>query len=105
LSAGSYTLRYALQPRMKDHFGTADHADFALLIPAGADDGGALEPDEAIAQSRGSERHPLVMSLAPVPAGAATPSLCTSDSGVMLVFDAGGTAMALVVAAPPRDRD
>ncbi len=38
IAAGVYTLRLAVQPDTGDHTDTAPHQDFALLVPAKADD-------------------------------------------------------------------
>jgi len=99
LPSGAYTLRYVLQPRMKDHFGTAERSDFALLIPAADDRGGAIAPDEAIALSRGAARHPRVMMLVAPPPGAIAPCICSTAARELLTVDVGGIAVALVV--PP----
>ena len=37
IPAGAYTLRFAVQPDIGDHTGTAPHPDFCLLSPAGKD--------------------------------------------------------------------
>jgi len=103
LPPGAYTLRYVLQPRMKDHFGTAEQSDFVLLIPAADDRGGAIAPDEAIALSRGAARHPRVMMLVAPPPGAIAPCICSSATGEMLTVDVGGIAVALVI--PPGTRE
>ena len=37
LPAGVYTLRFAIQPDIGDHTGTAPHPEFCLLCPADED--------------------------------------------------------------------
>lgn len=71
LPAGSYTLRYGLQPRIKDHLGTSSHPDFLLVIPVARDDGEDVGQDAAVERSRrpSGTRHPAVLALT-----AATPA-------------------------------
>jgi hypothetical protein len=45
---GTYVLRYAIQPRLKDHAGTSAYRDFLLLEPS-------------------TGTHPFVMALVPLP--------------------------------------
>jgi hypothetical protein len=73
IPAGIYTLRYAVQPLMKEHTGVSEHRDFVVVIPAASDDGSAEGQDEAVVRSRSAEgSHPLVFAL--VPAGDAAPN-------------------------------
>jgi hypothetical protein len=64
--AGRYTLRYAVQPRLKDHVEVSAYRDFALLVPARRDRGGSLDASEAAALARpAAGRHPYVLALSP----------------------------------------
>jgi hypothetical protein len=62
IARGRYELRYALQPRLKDHAGSDAIRDFALLVPRGLP--GATD---WIAASRrvSRTRHPAVLALLP----------------------------------------
>lgn len=65
---GVYGLRYALQPRLKEHAGADAIRDFALLVPAElAAASGTKRPEEWIAASRlaSGTSHPAVMALVP----------------------------------------
>ncbi len=68
IAAGVYTLRLAVQPDTGDHTDTAPHQDFALLVPAKADDtADALEVKAVVKLSlkaTGGD-HPGVMLLYP----------------------------------------
>lgn len=67
--AGTYTMRFALQPQDGDHLGSAEFPFFALLIPAAVDtkvDGimGYDHVTEASKKDTATE-HPVVVSLRP----------------------------------------
>lgn len=67
--AGTYTMRFALQPQDGDHLGSAEFPYFALLIPAAMDtkvDGimGYDHVTEASKEDTATE-HPVVVSLRP----------------------------------------
>ena len=68
IAAGVYTLRLAVQPDTGDHTDTAPHQDFALLVPAKADEtADALEVKNVVKLSlkaTGGD-HPGVMLLYP----------------------------------------
>lgn len=68
IAAGVYTLRLAVQPDTGDHTDTAPHQDFALLVPAKADEtADALEVKAVVKLSlkaTGGD-HPGVMLLYP----------------------------------------
>ena len=65
--AGRYELRYALQPRLKDHVGLDRIRDFALLVPrsVAAEAPQGASPEFWIEASRrvAGSRHPAVMAL------------------------------------------
>lgn len=60
IPSGRYALRYALQPRLKEHAGADAIRDFALLVPA-TDDGSRplLEASRLVSGTH----HPAVMAL------------------------------------------
>lgn len=78
---GAYTLRFAVQPWMKEHMGVSRFSDFLLVIPSALDDGS--DETDWIDASRTATRtdHPAVISLNPVPATAALPTIVRSDRG------------------------
>jgi hypothetical protein len=96
--AGTFTLRYGIQPANGDHLGVSPYRDFLLLSPAARDtdpaprghDGTIEFSKEAIGGS-----HPAVLSLDPPVASDAPLTVHTTDVGlkalVMEVPIAGGT--------------
>ena len=82
IPAGSYQLRYEIQPSDGDHLGTSPTPDFLLLVPPGADP----DPDKSYSfaqlvdlsrQVTGS-KHPAPLNL--LPADAKNLPLVTKDS-------------------------
>ncbi len=71
VSAGVFTMRYALQPQDGNHLGTAEHSFFALLVSAKIDTAPASITDYkklVHSSSRGTaSEHPVVISLRPAP--------------------------------------
>jgi hypothetical protein len=68
LPAGIYTLRFAIQPDIGDHTGTAPHPEFCLLCPADEDKTtGEIEKKKLIELSSkvNEGRHPAVLLLWP----------------------------------------
>lgn len=68
LAAGVYTLRFAVQPDIGDHTGTAPHPDFCLLSPAAKDK--AADPIDKkdlieLSSEVNEGRHPAVLLLFP----------------------------------------
>jgi hypothetical protein len=68
LPAGVYTLRFAVQPDIGDHTGTAPHPEFCLISPAGDDK--SEEPIEKkklieLSSKVNEGRHPAVLLLWP----------------------------------------
>jgi len=105
VAAGTYTLRYELEPNDGDHLGTSPTPDFLLLVPAAAD----ANPDqtytfeELVALSRQvtGTKHPAPFNLVP-PNAKAYPSVATDPEGrTILSFkmktSSGDLPFALVV--------
>lgn len=84
ISAGFYTLRFALMPNDGNHLGVAPARDFLLLIPANADPGPekTLKFQELVALSRQASgtKHPAPLSLVPAEGGA-PPATSKDDEG------------------------
>jgi len=60
--AGSYALRYALQPVTDDHADTAPSRHFALLVPMGTEPGTVPSQDVLFKQSMSvTSKHPAVL--------------------------------------------
>lgn len=84
IRAGTYTLRYGLQPKTSDHLGVSPHRDFLLLSPIAFDkdpeprghDGTIELSKETIGGS-----HPAVLSIDPPSATAAPLSIATTALG------------------------
>jgi hypothetical protein len=97
IKAGTYTLRYGLQPTNGDHLGVSPFREFLLLSPAAVDtDPAAKGHDEAVDLSKQTigGSHPAVWSIDPPSATEATLSVHTTDLGhkalIMEVPAAGG---------------
>ena len=107
VSAGFYSLRYALMPNDGNHLGVAPGRDFLLLVPIGVDPGPqkTLTTQELMALSRqaAGTRHPAPMSLVPAQSEASKPTLTRDGEGDVIftgaVRLAGGEGLpiALVV--------
>jgi hypothetical protein len=92
IGPGAYTLRYALQPPLKDHAGTSTYRDFLLLLRADDDqDPAPVDASELIARSRraSGSGHPAVMAIAPACAPA------VADCAVVVARPAGRLALLL----------
>lgn len=98
---GLYTLRYAVQPILKDHAGVSRTRDFLLLSAADSDRGGldAMDPAALIPQSRSvAGRHPAVLALVPAPAAGPQPAIARDESGAtLLVVALQGVRLGLVL--------
>jgi hypothetical protein len=95
---GAYTLRYAVQPLLKEHAGVSPYRDFLLLVAAGDDDGQARSDEAWIDLSRKvtGTGHPAVLALLPIVAP--SPRLIESGDGQLLLTVAGlPRGLALVV--------
>ena len=98
VKAGTFTMRYGIQPANGDHLGVSPYRDFILLSPVALDtdpaprghDGTVEISKEAIGGS-----HPAVLSLDPPVASAAPLSVATTELGhkaiVLEVTTAGGS--------------
>lgn len=98
VKAGTFTLRYGIQPANGDHLGVSPFREFILLSPVALDtdpaprghDGTVEISKEAIGGS-----HPAVLSIDPPVASAAPLSVMTTDLGhkaiVLEVPTAGGS--------------
>jgi hypothetical protein len=101
VAAGTYSLRYGVEPADGNHMGVSEYRDFLLLVPIASD---ALpkavpERDALYSWSRKATgtNHPAVMSLVPVPEGSSLPSATSADGLVTASFKAGSLTLAAVV--------
>jgi len=97
--AGTYTLRYVLQPAIKEHKGVSRYRDFLVLTPIALDAALGSEPADVIRRSSDgfARGHPTVMALFPA-MPAARPRIEANASGdAMLVISAGSRSIALVL--------
>jgi hypothetical protein len=88
IAAGTYTLRFAVQPDIGDHTGTAPHPDFCLMCPATKDKSAdPIEKKELIALSSevNEGKHPAVLLLFPNFGKDAGPKLVGKGDGVWVV--------------------
>ncbi|MBX9623528.1 MAG: hypothetical protein K2X82_06915 [Gemmataceae bacterium] len=88
LPAGAYTLRFAVQPDIGDHTGTAPHPEFCLLTPAEKD--ASPEPvvkAELIVRSSAVNegKHPAVLLLFPYFGKDDGPAVAGKGDGVWVV--------------------
>ncbi len=83
ISAGFYTLRYAIMPNDGNHLGAAPNRDFLLVIPAAsdADPGATFKPEELVTMSARTTgmKHPIPLSLAQTDLGPSTPTVSKDD--------------------------
>jgi hypothetical protein len=97
IKAGSYTLRYGLQPTNGDHLGVSPFREFVLLSPAGVDtDPAPKSHDDSVELSKQTigGSHPAVWSIDPPVASEPPLSVHTTELGhkavIMEVPVAGG---------------
>jgi len=105
ISAGTYNMRYELQPNDGNHLGTSPTPDFLLLVPAAADTNPAQSYsfDRVISLSEQvtGKRHPAVFNLVPADAKQ-FPSVVTDSGDHTILFfrvktESGELPLALVV--------
>ena len=88
IPAGVYTLRFAIQPDIGDHAGTAPHPDFCLMSPVASDTVADLvEKKELIRRSSevNEGKHPAVLLLFPHHAKDEATKLVDKGDGVWVV--------------------
>jgi hypothetical protein len=98
IKAGTYTLRYGIQPSNGDHLGTSPFRDFLLLSPVAQDTDPAPHGHDGtvdLSKLTIGGSHPAVLSLDPPLAADPPLAIHTTDLGhkalVMEVPAAGGT--------------
>jgi hypothetical protein len=88
IPAGTYTLRFAVQPDIGDHTGTAPHPEFCLMSPAAKDRSAELiEKKQLIELSSevNEGKHPAVLLLFPYHAKDDGPKVAGKGEGVWVV--------------------
>lgn len=103
IAAGTYTLRFGVQPDVGDHMNTTPHPEFALLSPVAKDkDAEAIDMKSLIKLSSGATNgdHPGVMLLFPHTPKDDGPKLADKGDGVKVLLvrravDAEGTKTSL----------
>jgi hypothetical protein len=85
IAAGAYTLRFAIQPDIGDHTGTAPNPEFCLMCPAEKDK--SIEPIEKkklieVSSLVNEGRHPAVLLLWPNNGKDATVKVVSKGDGV-----------------------
>ena len=99
VKAGLYTMRYLVQPAIKDHKGVSAWRDFLVLTPAGMDTEVDVDPRDLIGRSAtaASSGHPVVMALFPLPDPADLPGIFVNSLGQPMVgVRIGSQAMGIV---------
>ncbi len=102
VAAGTYTLRYSIQPTDGNHSGVSDFLDFLVLVPAATDPGERVVADSkallALAKKVTGTTHPAVMSLVPPPKEAKAPTVVVgARETVTLVAAVGARTFGLIV--------
>jgi hypothetical protein len=91
MKAGTYLLRFALQPQNGDHLGVSPHREFLLATPAAEDQSPtALGHDPAVELAKKSINisHPAVLSLDPPVSTQAPLTVTQTDAGhTAVVFE------------------
>ena len=100
--AGTYTLRYSIQPTDGNHSGVSDFRDYLVLVPASADPGERVVADVKALMALGKKatgtNHPAVMSLVPPPKEAKAPSVVAGPRDlVTLIAACGERTLGIVV--------
>jgi hypothetical protein len=88
IPTGAYTLRFAIQPDIGDHTGTAPHAEFCLISPAAKDrSADPIEKKSLIELSSevNEGKHPAVLLLFPNFARDDGPAVADKGDGVWVV--------------------
>jgi len=99
VKAGTFTVRYGIQPANGDHLGVSPYRDFLLLSPAGVDPDPAPRPHEGlveISKEAIGGSHPAVLSIDPPVTTAALLSVSTTELGhkaITLAVPAAGGAL------------
>ena len=92
ISAGTYNLRYELQPNDGNHLGTSPTPDFLLLVPAAADTTPAqsysFNQVIQLSEQVTGKRHPAVFNLVPADATQFPSVITDSDDHTILFFKA-----------------
>jgi hypothetical protein len=108
IPAGSYNLRYALQPNDGAHLGIAPTPDFLLLVPAAADANPertySFEQLVGLSKQVTGKNHPAPMNLVPAEA-TQFPSVATDAEGHTTLYfkvqtQAGELPLGVVVKSP-----
>ena len=89
IAAGTYTLRYELQPNDGNHLGTSPTRDFLLLVPAAADTNPAqtysFDQLVRLSEQVTGKRHPAPLNLVPADA-TQFPSVTTDPDDHTILF-------------------
>jgi hypothetical protein len=88
IPAGAYTLRFAVQPDIGDHTGTAPHPEFCLMSPAEKDRSAepmAVKKLIELSSEVNEGKHPAVLLLFPYHAKDDGPKVVDKGSGVWVV--------------------
>jgi hypothetical protein len=95
LKAGTYLLRFALQPQNGDHLGVSPHREFLLATPAAEDttpEALGHEPTVELAKKSINISHPAILSLDPPVATQAPLTVAQTDAGhTTVVFEVPGS--------------
>jgi hypothetical protein len=90
IEPGTYALHYVRQPPLKDHLDTAEHPDFAVLLPERASREAMTVAEVVRAARTATGAHPWVLALAPPgtdgtrrvgEVGVRLPGLASGDAG------------------------
>lgn len=95
IKAGTYTLRFGMQPMDGDHMGTAPYSEFCLLSPAAEDKKPDLLEPKSLNElsAKSTESHPGVLVLFPGKGATAEPKLVDKGEGHwVLLFQVVATA-------------
>ena len=99
IKAGSYSLRYGIQPANGDHLGVSPYREFLLLSPAKLDTDVAAKPHDPLVELSKETiggSHPAVWSIDPPVAATAPLTVHTTELGhkaIVLELPAAGGAL------------
>jgi hypothetical protein len=100
MPAGIYTMRYAVQPAIKEHRGVSKYRDFAILTPVALDlDLDRSLPETVAASLQAFGRgHPAVLAIFPIRGALSEPKIEENEMGQpLLAVRIGAIAMGFVL--------
>ncbi|MEP6471907.1 MAG: hypothetical protein ABJC28_07805 [Acidobacteriota bacterium] len=100
IPAGTYALRYAIQPAMKEHRGVSAFRDVLVLVAPGDSTGTDLAALAGAGRRVSGTAHPAVMALLPAASSGAPPGFIFTPGTLTLEVRAGRVPLVLGLGGP-----